>query len=341
MVKIARILTIAILFFASVGFGQANSSSNSGASGAGLAAVISIGMGAMLYYQGKKEVAKGEGEIVDGTNKRIEGQDEIVEGKSLLASGNASGSAMVAKGKVTEEQGIQTYQSGDFTKTLGLVMIGMGILSGTQGLAQAATSIGASESESQSGYNGSDYAGKDFELSLPDGSTLNSNRLKDMLDSQKSELARMGGKLNENGLMTLPNGKTADLNDLSNGNAGAFAAATGLSPAQMEKLAGAIKDAGSKAAGLNGFNAKDMRVSMSSGGSSGGRDGDGAGSGSRFDFSKMFPNMKPKDRSAASFTGPAKNFRGQPIGVAQDNIFKMVSRRYQEKSKSNYFMVGN
>jgi hypothetical protein len=332
MIRISVAVIIAILFSTSVCFGQANSGSVGAMGQAGTAAVISVALGGYLFLEGTEKFEAG------GVTKE-EGENTLTTAAAVGAGGNKAGEAkLIAEGKAEVWAGTKKM-------IMGGAMMGMGIMSGAQGLNQLAAAAGASKSEGQSGYNGIDLAGNDFErsLRLPDGRTVNSNQLRELLNKQTAELARRGIKLDDKGQMTMPDGTTANLKDLSNGNASNFAAATGLGPTEMKELADKLNGANAKIAAQFGANAKDIKLGFSSGGGSSGSggNGEGVGGGSKFDFNSLFGGMKPKDRSAASFTGPAKIFRGQPIGVAQDNIFKMVSRRYQEKSKTNYFMVGN
>lgn len=51
-------------------------------------------------------------------------------------------------------------------------------------------------------------------------------------------------------------------------------------------------------------------------------------------LASLMKNLKDQgDRDPASVAGLSKNFNGESIGVAADDIFKIVSRRYQQKVK--------
>lgn len=329
MGKLFVALAFAVSFATSVCFGQANSGSAGAMGQAGTVAVISVALGGYLFSEGVDKYVAGEGTKEGGENT-------LTTAAAVGAGGNKAGEAkLIAEGKAEVWAGTKQMMMGG-------AMMGMGIMSGLQGLNQLATAAGASKSEGESSYNGIDLAGNDFMASLPDGRTMSLPDLRKALEKQTAELNRRGIKLDDKGNITMPDGKTANLNDLSNGNANGFAAATGLGAAEMKELADKLNGANAKIAAQLGANAKDIKLGFSSGGGSSGGQGSGEGvpGGGKFDFNSLF-GAKSKDRSAASFTGPAKNFRGQPIGVAQDNIFKMVSRRYLEKSKTNYFMVGN
>lgn len=47
---------------------------------------------------------------------------------------------------------------------------------------------------------------------------------------------------------------------------------------------------------------------------------------------------KKKEREPADVSGMTKNFNGEPIGVAADSIFVMMTRRYQVKDTQNAFI---
>ncbi|MDZ4661218.1 MAG: hypothetical protein SGJ18_06315 [Pseudomonadota bacterium] len=329
MAKKCIALIIAISFSASLGFGQANSGSTSAGGQAAMGAGASAVAAAMLFMEADEK-------WTEGTVLKEKG---VEHEKAAITAANAQNFPLATS---EAKLGIVKKSAGAKKDMLGFVFLGMAGLSGLQGLYQLSTVAGAAKSEDDSGYSPS-LDPERFRPTRPDGSVIEPEKVREELKKPLAEIAKRGIKLDEKGNMTLPNGNTANLEDLTNGNAGAFASATGLGPAEMKEIAGKMNDVNSKIASLYGSNEKNMRLSYSSGGgSSGGQgSGDGTAGGSKFDFNSLFGKMKSKDRSAASFTGPAKLFRGQPIGVAQDNIFKMVSRRYQEKSKVNYFMVGN
>lgn len=48
--------------------------------------------------------------------------------------------------------------------------------------------------------------------------------------------------------------------------------------------------------------------------------------------------IKTPERTPSNVAGLSKNFNGEQIGVAEDNIFAMMNRRYQTKDKQNSFL---
>lgn len=69
------------------------------------------------------------------------------------------------------------------------------------------------------------------------------------------------------------------------------------------------------------------------GGGGGGRKG---GANSDMDINAILNGLK--DRSPASVAGLQKSLNGEPIGVAQDNIFQQVSRKYQKRIAARMFL---
>jgi hypothetical protein len=103
------------------------------------------------------------------------------------------------------------------------------------------------------------------------------------------------------------------------GGLGSFA--SHLSPSTLEGMKKAGQDA-----------AAHYRVSaVATEGGGGKQKGDTA-----FDINDILNGLK--DRGAASVAGLQKSLNGQPIGVAQDNIFHMVSSRYQAKIALRMFL---
>lgn len=220
---------------------------------------------------------------------------------------------------------------------LGGVMVAGGMLSVAQGVQQLTTAKGASQSEYQSGYMGADFAGKDFELSLADGRTLDNNKMKEIMSQGRKSLAQAGIKLKDNGDMTFPNGNTANISDLSNGNSAAFASAAGLSAKEMNELKDKMNKAGAQAVAMIG---KDVNMAALGGGSRVPASETPVG-GSNFDMNSMFGKAKAKSNLNRGVAGLSKMLGGQPIGVAQDDIFKMVSRKYEYKKSESFFIEGD
>ena len=80
-------------------------------------------------------------------------------------------------------------------------------------------------------------------------------------------------------------------------------------------------------------------VDFDGSGGSGGVGGHGKGSGGdALDFSSLFPKAEG-GREPASAQGLSKSFNGDPIGVAQADIFKQVHDRYLVKQKTGIFIL--
>ncbi len=65
--------------------------------------------------------------------------------------------------------------------------------------------------------------------------------------------------------------------------------------------------------------------------------GGGAKGETPFDLNGILNGLKG-DRGPASIAGLQKSLNGEPIGVAQDNIFKQVTRKYQDKIALRMFL---
>lgn len=144
----------------------------------------------------------------------------------------------------------------------------------------------------------------------------------------RKELKKMGYELSADGAqLTLPNGKTIPSASFAT-DAGMSAA--GFSEAQISdakvKLAEAQAKVSSKLKSLEGG-------SEGGGGGSGLKTGGGLGSSMVYHFG----SSRKKDRSAPNLSGMSKNFGNDKIGVAGDNIFEMITRRYKSQDDSNLF----
>ncbi len=113
---------------------------------------------------------------------------------------------------------------------------------------------------------------------------------------------------------------------------GQAAAMAMLTPAELERVDKIRKQAASK------FSVSSVAVEGGGGGGGfnnrGGRDRD-----SGIDLAALLKQGEDKPaRDTASLDGMQKSLGGEPIGVASDNIFKQVSRRYQTKIKTKIFL---
>jgi hypothetical protein len=148
--------------------------------------------------------------------------------------------------------------------------------------------------------------------------------------SGKAELAKLGYSLSDdNTKMTLPNGKTIPT--------GSFATSSGMSAAGFSE--GQIQDALGKMAEVQGKIAAKLKSGVLDGGGEGGGGGgagsltnSSGGSGSSYVF-----RMGGKKAGAPNVSGMTKNFGDAKIGVAGDDIFEMITRRYKSQDQGNGF----
>lgn len=148
-----------------------------------------------------------------------------------------------------------------------------------------------------------------------------------------SALDKVGAKLDpKTGKLTFPNGSTVGVGSLGDPSAMSHA---GVSANDMKKIQKTMSDlekaamtkAGSSlASGESGYEGGGggSTTVVSSDEGMGGMGGVGAG--------------KDRDPATASVAGMTKNFNGELIGVAGDDIFKMMTRRYNQKSKEDSFL---
>ncbi|MCB0390722.1 MAG: hypothetical protein KDD58_05515 [Bdellovibrionales bacterium] len=182
-----------------------------------------------------------------------------------------------------------------------------------------------------------DGNGAGFGLNLPpntpiDGPYKTAGELNAAIQKLKGDIDKSGYDLNlEKQTVTDPNGtetSLSSLNDmLSNG--------TGLSESEYADLKDKMKKISDK------VNA-DYKVSSM------GFDGGGGGGGSlgQFNFEGLDSNSMLDDylkrlrqgRKPAAVAGMQRVVNGEAIGVAGDDIFKMVRRRYQSKRDANIFI---
>lgn len=146
-----------------------------------------------------------------------------------------------------------------------------------------------------------------------------------------------GVKMDSNGIITTPDGKTYDSNQLTDKAAmakagfsdsaidAALAANSAFEKAAIKKMGGADTVGIGAATAENGF--------------SDGGGGAKYGSASSMD-QRSGGGYADKSRNPANtnkIAGLTKNFNGERIGVAAENIFNMMTRRYKTKEKQDAF----
>lgn len=194
------------------------------------------------------------------------------------------------------------------------------------GVVQSMKTKDSATDKSLDGYSATNF--DDFVM--PDGTTP--NQIESNLGKLSEAMKKNGMGLDlKNKKVTLPNGKMIDASMLGQGS-GAIAAATGLPEGAVKEAL----DAMNKATKVAANDLSKYKLSFSGGGGGGPQDGgaskkDGLGIDFAGLFGKRGPNSLPK------VSGLQKNIGGASVGVAQDDIFQMVQRRYQEKSKADFF----
>jgi hypothetical protein len=150
-----------------------------------------------------------------------------------------------------------------------------------------------------------------------------------------TSLAEKGFKVNKNGTVTDPSGKTWSGGDFAGAQSMLSA---GLSPSDIEKTQKLIDEANQKAtAYLNANQARVVAMGVDSGGG-GGRDP--AGEYKSEDFMANFKNPFGINRNQkqAMVAGKTVAHGDDLIGVKVDDIFTMVHRRYQSKRQDAEFI---
>jgi hypothetical protein len=139
-------------------------------------------------------------------------------------------------------------------------------------------------------------------------------------------LAAQGVTLNPDGSVTLADGTTVPAS--AAGDTAAQSAA-GFSAAQIAAGQASLADAQAQAKAKS----KSILASLSADGGGGAGRGGSGGASVAIDFGKL----KKAARAKPSLAGMSKNLGGDKIGVAGDNIFEMVTRRYKARDADNNF----
>jgi hypothetical protein len=223
------------------------------------------------------------------------------------------------------------------TCAMGVMLIGMGILSFKQGDSHGKSAGQSGVSAYQSnGYGSDPYATGDTNPASTDASVI-------AAQNQLKKLEQAGMIDTKTGTIKVPGGKTYNASDFADA---ASMAAAGFPPGAVSGALAAAdraeKAARSKADKLmlgamtasNGY-AEGGGGAGGAGGGAGGADGLGAyGAGGAGAGKAGGLNRDP-----AQVAGMQKNFNGEPIGVAADSIFLMMNRRYKVKESQDSFFT--
>ncbi len=218
-------------------------------------------------------------------------------------------------------------------KPISIGVAAMSSLSYAQGAMNLLSMAQSKKTEESASGDGS-YGAMEFDgFAMPDGSTMSSDQVKSGLNDLSNAMKKNGMGIDlKTGKVTMPNGKSFDASILGQGN-GAIAAAMGLPESAVERAMEEMRKATNK---VTKGDLEKYKLSFSGGGGAGGAAGaSNQKEGLGLDFSSLF--KKPKQRGVAAVSGLQKNVGGTSVGVAQDDIFRMVQRRYQEKTKADFF----
>ena len=165
---------------------------------------------------------------------------------------------------------------------------------------------------------------------LRGGSGLTAGQQRE-LNAAKDILSDNGFGIDGNGTVTSPDGTKIP--------ASAFSNPSGLSGFGLsDSLVEDVKKAQSTAAAA----LKDVKLGSGEAGGGGSKSSAFANGMDEFDPSKYAYKAGGKDSGkkpkGSQFAGFSRNLAGDRIGVAGDNIFQMVHRRYQAKNRSKYFL---
>lgn len=158
-----------------------------------------------------------------------------------------------------------------------------------------------------------------------------------------SQLAALRADLAKMGTTLSPDGKTISLPDgrqvaTGTGSSAGDLSAAGFSQSEIDAGLAAAKAAQSKFA--DKIQAMKVAGSGEGGGGGGGGGGSAGGSGSSGgpDYAAMMRKMNGGDaRKKGSVAGMSKKLGADNIGVAGDDIFEMITRRYKARDSSNAF----
>lgn len=164
-------------------------------------------------------------------------------------------------------------------------------------------------------------------------------RALDQINGMKSQLEKLGYKISKDGTsVKMPDGR--EISGAAMASPSAMAAA-GMSASEISSAQAALKAAQDKAAAKF----KTASLGADAGGGGGGSGGVGGrdpaadgGSGMGQMFGK-FPWDKEKDKKDKNrLSGMSKKLGNDNIGVAGDDIFEMVTRRYKARDAANDFL---
>lgn len=204
----------------------------------------------------------------------------------------------------------------------------------------AMTAMNMSKAKSQSDGSRYDVSLESPEISPPEF-TENENPL-DSEELQKTQarlntIAKNGGPKMDlaSGKLTMPNGTQVDLNNASPSDL----AAAGFGPGEQAEISKMLNDAFKQAEEQAGLGVDKIEGDVLSEGEGGAASLAGIEYIDEFLSGKSAGNSKKINRDPAQIAGLTKNFNGDPIGVASENLFTLINRRYDVKAKTDTFIL--
>lgn len=257
-----------------------------------------------------------------------------IQDQSKSAAGsNAGGSMLGMIGIGAGAAAIAAGMASCPTCNWGLIALGIAAIAAGSGLMSnhGAAGAGAVNSGLTATVGGGGITADEFNSRLPGYAEM-----------QKSVegLKGLGVKVNtKTGAVTLPNGKTLSAADASNAE-------------KLSEALGTSIDQSSLNSGLKGLMAKaqekaDAQMKDFAGIDMNGLDGGAGGGGARSGFTPYISDLKADgtkkdlDRGPADVKGLQKKYGDSFIGVANDDIFTMMNRRYNLKSSQDTFILLN
>lgn len=156
----------------------------------------------------------------------------------------------------------------------------------------------------------------------------------------RDQLQEQGYSIDRNGKVKTPSGRTIDPKSLSSASSAAEAGIGASEYSDFLALSEKAQAAAKKRADQL-KNLLDTDINGDGGGGGGGKGAAVASNGNRNnDFWKKFLLDKKAKAKDAGIEGLSKEFNGEPIGVAGDNIFEMITRRYDAKETQGTFVEG-
>lgn len=316
---------------------------------------------AFINTQIQQQTTPSQG--VEGT------KSNTITGSDLANALNAAESASAAAGQQSSGAGFNMIMSGitgatgaalmsspePSSKAMGKFMLVQSALSLLQSLNQGKTS----KANLRSGNDFSTYdaindptlnsnknTGYEDNNAATDDSNLGSNTKSfnstknDLIPSTQEILKKIedhGFKvdLNKNAITT-PDGNNISLSEASNGSA--IEAKLGLPPGTYEKGMGLVEDI-AKRQNLTGSHGGELNPSSYGSNGDSFDSEDNAGADGLKGSSKTQGADSSRTPASALVAGLTSKYKGENIGVAADDIFMMVTRRYQLKNKQDSFIT--